>query len=110
MPESVPENRAEYVRPVARFFRSEQIVDYQEGEYAVLKSDDNSVYTAADGITQVTSGMVYYILTTEQTAEKAYSLAEVYDYHIGALPAFRAGGIYHCRLNNDTINPTFTVR
>lgn len=109
MPESVPENRAEYVRPVARFFRSEQIVDFQEGEYAVLKSDDTSVYTAADGITQVTSGAVYYILTTEQTAryeqtaEKAYSLAEVYDHHIGALPAFRAGGIFHCRLNNDTI-------
>ncbi|MBR2618775.1 MAG: hypothetical protein IKC81_05680 [Paludibacteraceae bacterium] len=109
IPMEVPESSAEYVRPVAEFFGSDQVVDYVEGEYVVLKSKDTTTYTTHNGTRANTNGSIYYIITKnevlkyEQINTKELSASTVYRHNIGSLPAFKAGGIFFARKNNDTI-------
>lgn len=109
IPMEVPGSSAEYVRPVAEFFGSDQVVDYVEGEYVVLKSKDTTTYTTHNGTRANTNGSIYYIITKnevlkyEQINTKELSASTVYRHDIGSLPAFKAGGIFFARKNNDTI-------
>lgn len=109
IPTAIPEAADEYIQPMAEFFDSEQIKDYVEGEYVVLESRDTSTYKTNDGKTVNTQGKIYHVLTTtqyaryEQNAEEGYGLTQMYNHNIGELPAFHAGGLFHARVNNDTI-------
>lgn len=110
IPMEIPQNNTEYVRPVAQFFDSEQIMDYAPGEYVVLKSRDTSTYKSAGGKKIYTNGAIYYVITTtqiaryEQISQKGDMKAvEIYNHNIGYLPAFKAGGVFCLRVNNETI-------
>lgn len=109
IPQSIPESNTEYVKPVAEFFDSDQVVDYAEGEYVVLRSRDTSTYTSHNGTRVNTQGAIYYIITCnefvryEQINSKQLSAVATYRHNIGRLPAFKAGGVFYARKNNDTI-------
>lgn len=109
VPESIPAGNTEYIRPVAKFFESDQIVYYVEGECVVLKSRDTSTYYTHGGRRVNNGGSIYYVLTKyeyaryEQISAKEFTDADVYPHGIGVLPAFKVGGLYHSRRNNDTI-------
>lgn len=109
IPEEIPTMNTDYCKPVAKFFDSEQIVDYVEGEYVVLKSYDTTTYTTHKGKRINTNGAIYHIITKnqyvryEQISKDSVEETAVYDHNIGALPAFRVGGIFYARQNNDDI-------
>lgn len=42
--ENLPKSKSEYCKPIARFFGCEQIVEYVEDEYVVLKSKDTTTF------------------------------------------------------------------
>ena len=110
IPFAMPENTSEYVKPIALFFGSEQIVNYVENEYIVLKSKDTSTYTTPKGQIVKTDGAIYYIITRyeclkyEQINVKGdLEQTQTYAHNIGILPAFKVGGLFKERINNDTI-------
>ena len=109
IPEQMPESTTEYVKPVAMFFDSEQIMYYAEGECVVLKSRDTSTYYTHGGRRVNNGGAIYYVLTKnefakyEQISAKEFDESCIYRHDIGELPAFKVGGVYHSRKNNDTI-------
>lgn len=108
--DELPETNAEYVKPVAKFFGSEQIVSFAENAYIVLKSKDTSTYSTPKGQIIHTDGAIYYIITPfdvmkyEQINVKGdLQQTALYNHNIGAIPAFKVGGIFKDRINNDTI-------
>lgn len=109
--EKLPANKGEYCKPVAKFFESSQIVEWVEDEYVVLKSKDVTTYAvnAGKGRRYLTNGAIYYVLTTnqfikyEQTGSKEFTQKNIYNHNIGALPAWKVGGLFKSRKNNDTI-------
>ena len=110
--EKLPKSKSEYCQPVARFFGCEQIVEYVEDEYVVLKSKDTTYYYTEDknGKRRVnTNGAIYYILTQnefakyEQTGSAKFDPKQVFVHNSGRLPAWKVGGIFKARKNNDTI-------
>ena len=110
VPESIPEKNNEHIKPIALFFESKQVIDYVEGQYAILLSADTSTYTTPSGKIQRTEGAIYYIITETQivkyeqiNSQKDLGATMVYDHNFGKLPAFKAGGLYLKRKNNDTI-------
>lgn len=109
VPESIPTSTTEYIKPVAKFFDSDQIVYFVEGECVVLKSRDTSTYYTHNGRRVNNGGAIYYVLTKnefaryEQISSKEFAEADIYPHEIGMLPAFKVGGLYHSRRNNDTI-------
>lgn len=109
--EKLPENKSEYCRPVSKFFECDQIVDFVEGEYAIIKSRDTSTYymNSGKGRRLNTNGAIYYVLTDkqfvkyEQTGSKRFEEKQIYQHNIGKLPAWKVGGLFKARKNNDTI-------
>lgn len=109
--ESTPANKNEYCKPVAMFFESDQVVNYVEGDYAVLRSRDKTSYfvNAGKGKRVITNGAIYYILTKtqflryEQIGSNQFEQKSIYTHNIGELPAWKAGGLFKARRNNDTI-------
>lgn len=109
--ENRPGKNSEYPRPVAKFFESSQIVDYVEDEYVVIKSKDVSVYYTRQGKGQreLTYGAIYYIITEnefvkyEQISKNKFEAKDIYQHNIGKLPAWKVGGLFLRRVNNDTI-------
>lgn len=110
--EDLPKSKSEYCKPTAMFFGCEQIVEYVEGEYAVLKSKDTTTFyspTKNGGRRINTNGAIYYILTQtefvkyEHTGASTFNPKNVYQHNCGKLPAWKVGGLYKMRANNDTI-------
>jgi len=110
VPESVEVQGNEYIKPIALFFGSSQVIDFQPNEYAVLLSNDTSTYRTPSGKVERTNGAVYYVITTTQivryeqiSSGRDLEAKQVYDHNIGSLPAFKVGGVYLKRINNETI-------
>lgn len=110
--ESLPKSKSEYCKPIARFFNCDQIVEYVEEEYAVLKSRDTTTYytqTKNGGRRINTNGAIYYILTQnefvkyEQTGAGKFDPKQVFRHNSGKLPAWKVGGLFKIRTNNDTV-------
>lgn len=109
--EKLPQSKSEYCKPVARFFGCDQIVEYVEDEYVVLKSKDTTTYYTKQGKGRRlnTNGAIYYIITKnefakyEQSGAADFDEKQVYHHNCGKLPAWKVGGLYHSRKNNDTI-------
>jgi hypothetical protein len=100
----------EYPKPTAKFFGSNQVIDYVEGKYAVLLSSDTSQYFTPGGKIQRTEGAIYYIITDTQiikyeqiNSQKDLNATVIYNHNFGKVPAFKVGGIFLKRKNNDTI-------
>ncbi len=110
--EKLPQSKSEYCKPIARFFDSDQIVEYVEEEYVVLKSRDTTTYyseTKNGGRRINTNGAIYYILTQnefvkyEQTGAGKFDPKQVFRHNSGKLPAWKVGGLFKIRTNNDTV-------
>lgn len=111
--EQLPKSKSEYCKPVARFFGCDQIIEYVENEYIVLKSKDTTTYYTetknGKGRRINTNGAIYYILTEneflkyEQVGANKFDPKQVFVHNCGRLPAWKVGGLYHSRKNNDTI-------
>lgn len=113
--EKLPQSKSEYCKPVAKFFGCEQIVEFvNDGpdSYVVLKSKDTTTYYTEDknGRRRMnTNGAIYYILTVnefvkyEQTGAAKYDPKQVFKHNCGRLPAWKVGGLFKARINNDTI-------
>ena len=110
LPSEIPTETNNYIRPVAEVFSSSQVVDISAGEYIVLLSNDTVEFTSAAGQRTYNNGKIFYIVTDSQIMKLKQSntkgdMEVVYDYHhnMGEIPAFKVGGIYFKRINNDTI-------
>lgn len=110
--ENLPKSKSEYCKPIARFFGCEQIVEYVEDEYVVLKSKDTTTFyseTKNGGRRINTNGAIYYILTSnefvkyEQTGSSKFDPKQVFVHNCGRLPAWKVGGLFKLRANNDTV-------
>lgn len=113
--EKLPQDKSKYCKPVAKFFGCEQIVEFVEDgkdSYVVIKSKDTTVYYTEDknGRRRMnTNGAIYYILTAnefvkyEQTGAAKYDPKQVFKHNCGRLPAWKVGGLFKARINNDTI-------
>ncbi len=110
--EQLPRSKSEYCKPVACFFDSDQIVEFVEEEYVVLKSRDTTTYyseTKNGGRRINTNGAIYYILTQnefvkyEQTGAGKFDPKQVFRHNSGKLPAWKVGGLFKIRANNDTV-------
>lgn len=109
--EDIPQSAGEYCKPVAKFFESGQVVNYAEGEYVVLLSHDKTSYyqNSGKGRRVITNGAIYYILTQtqfikyKQIGNNSFQKTDVFNHNIGQLPAWKCGGLFRARKNNDTI-------
>ena len=111
--ETLPKSKSEYCKPVAKFFGCEQIIEYVEDEYVVLKSKDTTTYYVetknGKGRRINTNGAIYYILTEnefvryEQTGAAKFDPKQVFVHNCGKLPAWKVGGLFKTRVNNDTV-------
>lgn len=112
--EKLPRSRSEYRKPVAKFFSSSQIVDFVEGEYAILLSNDKTTYYTNNGNGKRVSknGRIYYVLTENEFIRFEENGQDEFDktlvvHNIGKLPAWKVGGVFYSRVNNDTIYDSF---
>lgn len=110
LPEFAPIDPAQYMRPVAKFVESFQIVNYHEDDFLVFKSKDTCEYRTEKGRVVKTDGAIYYVITKMQVAryEQISTKGDIQqtmiiDHNIGKLPAWKVGGLYLDRVNNDTI-------
>jgi hypothetical protein len=108
VPESIPSDSTEYLNPIALLFSSEQILDYEEGHYAILKSNEITSYKSANGARSYMGGVYYvltdtYIIRYEQGLNK--SLIESYNYghNLGYLPVFNVKGLYLSYVNGGIV-------
>lgn len=109
----VPLNRPvagsnEFVKSFPLVFNSNQVIDYVEGQYAVLQSNEMCKYTQAGK--EYYNGRVVIIVTESQfvryeqtTLEGRMDPVYYYDHNIGSMPAFKLGGQYHMSHDNVTI-------
>lgn len=109
IPDAIP-TANEYIKPVAKVFDSSHVISFSEGEYIVLLSYDNSTYNTPAGVKTKTDGKIYYIIT-DTTVVKYEQNSTIggltktleYEHGFGELPAFKVGGIFKARKNNETI-------
>lgn len=102
-------NSAVYLKPLAVVFDSSQVLNFSD-DYVVLLSSDKSTYTSPQGRVTRTDGNIYYILTDshcykfEQSSSTGdLTMTMEYRHGFGILPAFKTGGVYKERKNNETI-------
>jgi hypothetical protein len=110
IPFEMPQSTTEYIKPVAQYFDSKQIIDFVEGQYAVILSYDKTVIKNGSGKVISTNGDIYYIITDTHfykyevvNVRGALKETDVYQHNIGSLPVFKVGGLFKKRLNNSTI-------
>jgi hypothetical protein len=110
IPKGLPKSNTEYFEPVAMLFSSAQVYDYEPGSYAVLLSSETVKYTSPQGRNTYNDGKVFYVLTTgyvaryEQSAQSGnFKIAWSYEHNFGSLPAFKVGGLFFEKKNNDVI-------
>ena len=106
VPLTIPENKNEYIKPVARIFDSDHVFWYVPMQSAILLSTEIVQYKTVNEI--YVTGSVYYHIDTEKVEryeerDKGYSLAWTYNHNFGTLPVFKVGGQYLEEANNDII-------
>lgn len=94
-----PQTDQEYLKPYPIIFNSDQILDYIENQYAVLKSLNKYQYT--DSKSEMQQGDMWYVVkanTIETWAEadsnKNIKLVDSYDHNLGYIPIIRIKGIF----------------
>lgn len=96
-----------YVRPFPSIFYSSQVIDYVDGDFAVLKSTDKVQY---GDTSHKAWGDVYYIITTQTVqryeqikSDRTMQLAWEYEHKIGELPVVKTKGIFKKELDGTFI-------
>lgn len=104
----------EYLKPFPVIFNSEQVFDFVESDYAIIKSKDKATYYGSDGKTKYTDGDIFWVITTtdifryDQINTKGdMNVAISFKHGFQYLPAFRLGGVY---LKSVDRNPIFESR
>ncbi|MDR2003943.1 MAG: hypothetical protein LBQ74_13000 [Prevotella sp.] len=105
---ALPAKPNEYIKPAIEIFSSDQVLDYVEDEYVVLKSADKNTYKSNNN--RMYQGDIIYVITPDQlfrfkqvTGKYDMEMNLQYDHNFGYIPAFKVGGEYKCRVNNDTV-------
>src|SRR5690606_24833657 len=88
----------EYIQPTAQVFDSVNVLDFADGDFAVLVNPMGAVYQLANGI--MMKGKSYYFVTTQSierydqiNGRGQYSLVDRFEHGLGELPAFQLKGI-----------------
>jgi hypothetical protein len=88
----------EYIQPTAHVFDSVNVLDFADGDFAVLVNPMGAVYQLANGI--MMKGKSYYFVTTQSierydqiNGRGQYSLVDRFEHGLGELPAFQLKGI-----------------
>ncbi|MBK7885131.1 MAG: hypothetical protein IPJ81_16100 [Chitinophagaceae bacterium] len=97
----------EFLKPFPYVYYSDQVVEYIENDYAVVKSSDKVIYTE-NKIQKW--GDCYYILTTlsvqryeQYTSKNDYRLAWEYKHELGILPVVKTRGLFKKALDGNFI-------
>jgi hypothetical protein len=98
-PLSRPQTDQEYLKPYPIIFNSDQILDYIENQYAILKSLNKYDYT--DAKSEMQQGSMWYVVKSdvietwaEADSEKTIRLVDVYEHGLGYIPIIRVKGVF----------------
>jgi len=98
-PLSEPVTDQEYLKPYPIIFNSEQILDYIENQYAVLKSLNKYKYT--DSKSEKQQGEMWYVVKSdvietwaEVNTDKTISLVGTYTHNLGYIPIIRIKAVF----------------
>lgn len=96
----------QFVKPYPFIFFSDQVIDFAEGEYAVLKSRSKTTFTENKTVKQ---GDIYYVLNTVKverydqiSSDGEYQLAWEYVHNMQLLPVVKTKGVL-LEEKNDTL-------
>lgn len=94
----IPTN--EYLRPYPITYYSDQVIEFVQDDFAIIKSYDHATWIDSRGVTRH-EGDLFFVYTTtgierwEQVNEKAeVGMTFSWDHGLGYLPAFKIGGVY----------------
>lgn len=100
---NVAEN--EYLQPYPVIYNSDQVYEYEDGNFAVIKSTDQATYTEKGNTFY--NGEIWYCITAfkiqkwEQTSQaKEFTLTLDYIHELGFLPVFRMGGLFYKNMDS----------
>lgn len=96
-----------YLKPFPFIFYSNQVIEYVEGDYAVLKSTDKVLYGDTG---HKNWGDVYYIITTKMVqryeqikSDRTMQLVWEYQHNLGELPVTKTKGFFKKALDGTFI-------
>ena len=93
-PMEIPEEENVYLKPVITIFNSEDVIDYVEGDYAVVRNKVGTTYG------KDLQGESYYVITTQSitrydqvTTSRRFAEGWYWEHGLDELPVFKLGGI-----------------
>lgn len=96
----------EYLSPFGYLYKSENILEFQQNDYAIIKSNDKVIYKNADGASFF--GDIIFVITTEKVSryeetEDSFILADEYLHNFNKLPVFKVKGLLKKTLDRNFI-------
>lgn len=96
-PLTLPDDATDYLEPVATIFNSCDVIDFADGDYAVIENKVGSTrYRGSDG----KPGRSFYVITTEWVwryeatdGRGNYAVTFEHQHELEMLPVFKLGGI-----------------
>lgn len=108
MPNNFNIDETTYLTPVPIVFNSDRVIDYVDGVYAVLKSEEVSTYTYDSK--SYYDGQVFYVVDDtniyrweQSDPAKGMKLIYTYEHFQGFMPAFKMKGNYFSNEMNKVI-------
>lgn len=96
-PLEIPDEENVMLKPVATIFNSNEVIDFVEGDYAVMQNKLGCVYNDRGRLKQ---GESYYIVTTlyisrydQINDKKQFAQAFYYEHGLDELPVFKLGAV-----------------
>lgn len=93
-----------FLQPIAQVFDCEMVIDFVEGDYAVLLNPTGAIYYSGN---KPVRGKRYIICTTQQiliydqvNGKLQFTLSGQYDHGLGILPAFKLKGTIIDQVDN----------
>jgi hypothetical protein len=97
MPREIPTEGTQYYRPEPFIFESEQVLDYEHGDFAFLKDKIGCLYLASG---KYMRGESYWAITTQSiirydqiNGKREFAESYRFDYDHGMLPVIHMGGV-----------------
>lgn len=94
------ETADEYLTPIPRIFSAEQVLEYKEKDYCLVKSSEKSKYKTVTG-NEIEDGNVFYLATTQEIVRLAQvdesgtvSATSIYKHERGKMPAKKMPGVF----------------
>ena len=86
---------SEYLQPFPIIFNSDQVIEFIDGELAILKSKEKVPYQSGNNTRY--DGAVYYVIDNEniyrfEQSQKEFVLASEFPHRLGRLPVIRVKG------------------